>query len=378
MEGLVMTMVVELPEQYGHYDVGKAVMRGAESCCQELWIDGNPVPITKNLSMRTDKPVHALKYVFTPGIDYIPERAFADAPSGLKIKSITLPEGLKRLKNSCFYHCHFGGNLILPDSLQRIYADALDCQIDGVFHLPPTVKYISSLPKSENGKAEIILPEGMLSFTPESIITDHLHIPSTLKECRPRSYYSRSWDVHRITIAPGNPYLIIRDDKLVSLIEEKKEKLKKMDELSWNALLDQAFEGSGLERHQQYDGKTLYVKLTENEGISFRLGGKMTSAKAEQAFYIASRFHSLINDTFSGKKDHLRLNRYYTVPQRKCLFTQVFNNGIVNIEISVTGGKEEMWETFILSQRFFSCVCHLISDIEKKYGHNHLHFNIIH
>jgi len=378
MEGLVMTMVVELPEQYGRYDVGNAVMRGAESCCQELWIDGNPVPITKNLSVQSEKPVHALKYVFAQGVDYIPERAFADAPSSLKIKSITLPEGLKKLKNSCFYHCYFEGNLILPDSMERICADALDCQVDGVFHLPSTVKYISSLPKSENGKAEIILPEGMLSFTPESIITDHLHIPSTLRECHPRSYYSRSWDVHRITIAPGNPYLIIRDDELVSLIEEKKEKLKKMDELSWNALLDQAFEGSGLERHQQYDGKTLYVKLTENEGISFRLGGKMTSAKAEQAFYIASRFHSLINDTFSGKKDHLRLNRYYTVPQRKCLFTQVFNNGIVNIEISVTGGKEEMWETFILSQRFFSCVCHLISDIEKKYGHNHLHFNIIH
>ena len=103
MEGLVMTMVVELPEQYGHYDVGKAVMRGAESCCQELWIDGNPVPLTDCLSMQSDKPIHALKYVFTPGIDYIPERAFADAPSGLKIKSITLPEGLKRLKNSCFY-----------------------------------------------------------------------------------------------------------------------------------------------------------------------------------------------------------------------------------------------------------------------------------
>ena len=377
MDNLVMTMVVELPLHYSRYDVGDAVMRGAESCCQELWIDGNPVPITKNLSLRTDKPVHALKYVFAPGVDYIPERAFADMPSSIIIRSITLPEGLKRLKNSCFYHCHFEGNLILPDSLDRICADALDCKVDGVFHLPNTVKYISSLPKSEDGKAEIILPEGMLGFTPERIITDHLHIPSTLRECHPRDY-SRSWDVHRITIAPGNPYLIIRDDELVSLIEEKKEKLKKMDELSWNALLDQAFEGSGLERHQQYDGKTLYVKLTENEGISFRLGGKMTSAKAEQAFYIASRFHSLINNTFSGKKDHLRLNRYYTVPQRKCLFTQVFNNGIVNIEISVTGGKEEMWETFILSQRFFSCVCHLISDIEKKYGHNHLHFNIIH
>ena len=161
MDRLMMTMVVELPLRYGHCNVGAAVMSGADSCCQELWIDGNPVPITKNLSLKSDKPVHAIKYVFSPGIDYIPVGAFMHAPYDMQIKSISLPDGLKRLKNSCFYHCHFEGNLILPDSLERICADALDCQVDGVFHLPSTVKYVSSLPKSENGKPEIILPEGI-------------------------------------------------------------------------------------------------------------------------------------------------------------------------------------------------------------------------
>lgn len=376
MDILVMTMVVELPEQYGHYDVGKAVMRGAESCCQELWIDGNPVPITKNLSMRTDKPVHALKYVFTPGIDYIPERAFADAPSGLKIKSITLPEGLKSLKNSCFYHCHFGGNLILPDSLQRIYADALDCQIDGIFHLPPTVKYISSLPESENGKAEIILPEGMLSFTPESIITDHLHIPSTLKVCRPRSYYSRSWDVHRITIAPGNPYLIIRDDKLVSLIEEKKEKLKKMEELRWNAHIDAAFSGTGLEIRKQYDGKTLSVALLDKSRMYFRLGGKMTAEKAQQAADIAGRFKELA-DVFSHQAEKVEFGRIWVEHQRKkSLFCYAFKSDAVDIELSVEGANDKLRETFILSTRVFSMVTFQIEMIEEKYGRKHLHFTI--
>ena len=376
MEGLVMTMVVELPEQYGQYDVGNAVMRGAESCCQELWIDGNPVPMTKNLSMRTDKPVHALKYVFTPGIDYIPERAFANAPFGLKIKSITLPEGLKRLKNSCFYHCHFGGNLILPDSLQRIYADALDCQIDGVFHLPPTVKYISSLPKSENGKAEIILPEGMLSFTPESIITDHLHIPSTLKECYPRSYYSRSWDVHRITIAPGNPYLIIRDDKLVSLIEEKKEKLKKMEEVRWNAHIDAAFSGTSLEIWKQYDGKTLSVALLDKSRINFRLGGKMTAEKAQQAADIAGRFKALVN-TFSEQAEKIVFGRIYVDHiSKKCLFCYAFKSHAADFEISVEGSNDRMTETLTLSQKIFSLVNRQLKEIEKKYGRNHLHFNI--
>ena len=115
-----MTMVVELPLHYGHCDVGKAVMKDAKRCCHELWIDGNPIPITDCLSMESDKPVHAIRYVFAPGIDYIPARAFLEAPSDMRIKSISLAEGMKTLKNSCVYHCHFEGNLILPDSLRIV------------------------------------------------------------------------------------------------------------------------------------------------------------------------------------------------------------------------------------------------------------------
>ena len=377
MEGLVMTMVLELPSRYGpgRYDVDQAVMRGAGCCCQELWIDGNLVPIKQYMSIRSDKPVHALKYVFAPGVDYIPAGAFSEAPSDMLIKSITLPDGLKKLKNSCFYHCHFEGNLILPDSLERICADALDCKVDGVFHLPSTVKYVSSLPKSENGKAEILLPEGMRSFTPESIITDHLHIPSTLRECHPR-WYSRSWNVHSITIAPGNPYLIVRDDKLVSLLDEKKAKLKKMEELSWNAILDSAFEGSGLERKQQYNGKTLYVKLTENRNIYFRLGESMTPAKAQQAADIARRFKELA-DVFSQQAEKVEFGRIWVEHQRKkSLFCYAFKSDAVDIELSVEGANDKVRETFILSTRVFSMVTFQIERIEEKYGRKHLHFTI--
>ena len=375
MEGLMMTMVVELPLHYGHCDVGKAVMKDAKCCCNELWIDGNPIPVTDCLSMESDNPVHALRYVFAPGFDYIPARAFMDAPSEMRIKSITLPDGLKTLKNSCFYHCHFEGNLILPDSLERICADALDCKVDGVFHLPSAVKYVSSLPKSENGKAEILLPEGMRSFTPESIITDHLHIPSTLRECHPR-WYSRSWNVHSITIAPGNPYLIVRDDKLVSLLDEKKAKLKKMAELSWNAILDSAFEGSGLERKQQYDGKTLYVKLTDNRNIYFRLGESMTPAKAQQAADIAGRFKELA-DVFSHQAEKVEFGRIWVEHQRKkSQFCYAFKSDAVDIELSVEGANDKVRETFILSTRVFSMVTFQIERIEKKYGRKHLHFTI--
>ena len=375
MEGLMMTMVVELPLRYGHCDVGRAVMKDAKSCCHELWIDGNPIPITDCLSMESDNPVHALRYVFAPGFDYIPARAFMDAPSDMLIKSITLPDGLKKLKNSCFYHCHFEGNLILPDSLERICADALDCKVYGVFHLPSTVKYVSSLPKSENGKAEILLPEGMRSFTPESIITDHLHIPSTLRECHPR-WYSRSWDVHRITIAPGNPYLIVRDDKLVSLIEEKKEKLKKMEELRWKAHIDAAFSGTGLEIRRYYDGKTLYVDLLDKKSMYFRLGAKMTAEKAQQAADIAGRFKALA-DTFSGQAEKIVFGRIYVEHVRnKCMFCYAFKSYAAEFEVSVEGSHDRRAETLTLSQKLFSLVNRQIKEIEKKYGRNHLRFTI--
>ena len=375
MEGLMMTMVVDLPLRYGHCDVGRAVMKDAKCCCHELWIDGNPIPITDCLSMESDNPVHALRYVFAPGFDYIPARAFMDAPSEMRIKSITLPDGLKKLKNSCFYHCHFEGDLILPDSLERICADALDCKVDGVFHLPSTVKYVSSLPKSENGKAEILLPEGMRSFTPESIITDHLHIPSTLRECHPR-WYSRSWDVHRITIAPGNPYLIVRDDKLVSLIEEKKEKLKKMEELRWKAHIDAAFSGTGLEIRRYYDGKTLYVDLLDKKSMYFRLGAKMTAEKAQQAADIAGRFKALA-DTFSGQAEKIVFGRIYVEHVRnKCMFCYAFKSHAAEFEVSVEGSHDRMAETLTLSQKLFSLVNRQIKEIEKKYGRNHLRFTI--
>ena len=371
MEGLVLTMAVELPMSYGHCYLDRAIMRGAKEHCDELWVDNQLIPWSNADVLRPETPNHLIKYVLKPGINYIPERAFAEAPSDMRIMSITLPQGLKTMKNSCFYHCHFTGNLILPYSMERICMDALNCTVDGVFHLPSTVKHISSLPKKEEEKDEIILPEGMISFSPDRIYTRHLHIPSTLRKCET---YGK---ILNITIAPDNPVFILRDGKLINLLDEKREKLKKMDEISWNAMLDSAFAGSGLEMRRYYEGKTLHVKLKGDDSISFRLGGRMTAAKAAQAFDIANRFYSLVNKTFAGKVDQISLRRtYYCLNQKKCLFNYSFYNGIIDIDLSVIGGKDEMMETLILSQRFFSGICHLIRDIEKKYGRNHLRFSI--
>ena len=377
MEGLVLTMTAEVPVQAFHdYQERGVLMSDVREYCDELWLDGQVVPWSGVGSLCPETPVHVFKYILKPGIDYIPARAFANAPSKMRIMSITLPEGLKTLKNSCFYRCHFTGNLILPDSLSRICADALDCIVDGVFHLPAKVKYISSLPVSERIKDEIILPEGLVSYTPERIVTDHLHIPSTLKNCYPRYNYSNSWQVKHISLDPGNKYLIIREDTLVSLLDEKRAKLKKMDEISWNAMLDSAFEGSGLERKQQYNGKTLYVKLTENRNIYFRLGESMTPAKALQAADIAGRFKELA-DVFSQQAEKVEFGRIWVEHQRKkSLFCYAFKSDAVDIELSVEGANDKVRETFILSTRVFSMVTFQIERIEEKYGRKHLHFTI--
>ena len=377
MEGLVLTMTVEVPVQrfYGYQGRG-VLMSDAQKYCDELWIDGHLVPWSDVGNLCPETPVHVVKYILKPGIDYVPAGAFSHTPSDMQIRSITLPEGLKTLKNSCFYKCHFTGNLILPDSLERICADALDCTVDGVFHLPAKVKYISSLPVSERNKDEIILPEGLVSYIPERIVTNHLHIPPTLKICHPRYYYSGNWQVRRITLDPDNKYLIIRNDELVSLLDEKKAKLKQMEELSWNAILDSAFEGSGLERKQQYNGKTLYVKLTENRNIYFRLGESMTPAKAQQAADIARRFKELA-DVFSQQAEKVEFGRIWVEHQRKkSLFCYAFKSDAVDIELSVEGANDKVRETFILSTRVFSMVTFQIERIEEKYGRKHLHFTI--
>ena len=294
MERLELTMTVELPMSYGHCNLDRAIMHAAKEYCDELWIDNQLIPWSNADVLQPETPIHFIKYIFKPGVDYIPEGAFSSAPSSMRIKSITIPEGIKKLKNSCFYNCHFTGDLILPDSLERVCADALHCKIDGVFHLPATVKYISSLPEAEETKDEIILPEGMVSFTPARISTRHLHIPSTLKKCEAR-YGGRNDKILRITIAPDNPFFILRGDTLINLQDEKREIIKKLKDISRDAMLEKVFGDAGLS-FRRYE-KDLTFPFQGNGYLSVHYTGDMTLQKANQVADIASRFKRLIDSS---------------------------------------------------------------------------------
>ena len=102
----------------------------------------------------------------------------------------------------------------------------------------------------------------------------------------------------------------------------------------------------------------------------------MTPARAEQAADIARRF-KVLADGFQKEKAQLHFGRLYYVPRKRCLFFYAFNNDAVNIELSIEGGRDELMETFILSQKYFSLVTRQVKEIEKKYGRNHLRFSFI-
>ena len=102
----------------------------------------------------------------------------------------------------------------------------------------------------------------------------------------------------------------------------------------------------------------------------------MTPAKAQQAADIAGRFKALAN-TFSGQAEKIEFGRIYVEHLRKkCLFCYAFKSHAADFEMSVEGSNDRMTETLTLSQKLFSLANRQVKEIEKKYGRNHLRFNI--
>lgn len=71
MERLELTMTVELPMSYGHCNLDRAIMHAAKEYCDELWIDNQLIPWSNADVLQPETPIHFIKYIFKPGVDYI-------------------------------------------------------------------------------------------------------------------------------------------------------------------------------------------------------------------------------------------------------------------------------------------------------------------
>ena len=373
MEGLVLTMTIKLSDsnigKWKYHLEGGLMFKGygLQNICDSLWIDGVMIrPDDANRSSGTsESPLHFIKYQFKSGIDFIPENAFYET-GGFEIKSIVIPEGIKTLKARCFYGRHFAGNLILPKTLERICVEALDnVQVDGDFHIPPTVKYVSSLPAREMGKNEIILPEGMVSFIFDDLDIEHLHIPSTLKTFHSRWDYGDRFKAKRITIAPDNPFFILRDGKLISLVDEKREKLKKLQRITRKAIMTTAFAATDFSFELWY--KEICVHLTGKHRVTVRCPHNVTVEQAGQIVSIAQKYNNLIKE--SGLSDDLQFSTFdYRSQSPGCFFN--YGKGV---DVYYPNGTNTM-EGLCKATAFFKKLTRLADDLKNHYKEKELSY----
>ena len=222
MKPLVLSMDVYMSISMFRTE-GWRLMKNAEEYCDQMWIDGNEVPLERArtwnggvLNPQRDSfykgsGYYHIEYQLKDGVSFIPEKAFR----GAKFESMSIPEGIATLKNECFRSCQFNCDLLFPETLTRICKDAFyDAKIAGVFRLPSNIKFVYSMPDSELIKDEIIIQEGVIRFCPEHVCTRHLHLPSTLHEFRVRYQHPVEDVINDITIDPRNEVLTIENGQI--------------------------------------------------------------------------------------------------------------------------------------------------------------------
>ena len=377
MEKKQLMIEMEMELHGKPYDAYDEIMNNASQYCDSLWIDGKFIDLSlddsgPSASLDKSKRFHHYKYLLKPGIDYIPKDAFSGRYDR-EILKIILPEGLKKLQNSCFRSCHFKGDLILPDSLERICADALDgCRVDGTFHLPSTVKYVCSLPEREVTKKELILPEGMVSFTPSRIIAHHLYIPSTMRECRSRGGCNILAPL--ITIAPNNPYLGLKDGRIIDLQKVKRDKLRELEKLKKKYYLESVLNPVGLTFSFWNNGYEIRIPIDNTHKLFFPRRTWDTKGGAEIVKNIALRLKRLFEDNPSlssllsinwGFNDLLNNQELF----QKELSSKVHLSESIGGKSSFYADLSNMGLSIVDELKQFSQkIIDTIEELQKKYG----------
>ena len=217
-------------------------------------------------------------------------------------------------------------------------------------------------------KDEIILPEGMVSYTPSTIVTHHLHIPSTLKNCNAiRS--SRDGNIQSITIDQNNPVFILRDGELINLNDEKREKQKKMQEISRKAIISTAFEGTGYS-YTLWDSE-IAVTLIGKHRIIVKCPRKVTVEQAEQIVSIAQKYKGLIES--SGYLDNLKFLPYkYQLKDLGSIF--IYSD---NVRVFCANGDQKPMDGLCKATAFFNKLTRLADELMNLYKEKALSYYLL-
>ena len=272
MEGLTIEMTVRLRKNNytNKLFLESALMPYTEVYCDAVWIDDEPIVLDGHFERETQVPIHRFKYQFKNGKKEIPQDAFTN----LDILDISFSEGWLKLKNNCFYSSSFLGNLILPDSIQRICSGALEgVKVCGEFHFPANLKCLSSLPENLVSKNEIVLPEGLHTFTyPGSLKVNNLYLPSTLKEIRINRDVVRFGpdnNIKCVTISPDNLFLSLKNNEVVSILRDKRRKLNKIESTKMLIYMDNVFVNAGLTYNCNWSPPSLSIPVHSNHSVEF-------------------------------------------------------------------------------------------------------------
>lgn len=171
----------------------------------------------------------------------IPRNAFL----GKTFKSLTIPEGIKTIKEWAFSLCSFDCDLILPESVTDVQLNSFNgCKVNGKFRFPNGLLHLDSFPEEITpAMDEIILPKGLISFYADKVTTAHLHIPASLESF---CILESGSNVGRFSIDYDNPHFVHMGDSVINITEERQKKAEQIEHVTKEEMIAAAFADLGL------------------------------------------------------------------------------------------------------------------------------------
>jgi len=173
--------------------------------CTRMKVDGTEVP-PANIYMFDTAGEHTVKFTF-PDKALIPESCFTDNPG---LKSIVIPEGVRKLSTYAFYNCEALESVTLPKSLESAGYDVFSyCIALRAITFPDNLVMSYSLLRNCTGLEEVTLPKNLTNL-PSSTFSGctslkQVDIPQSVKTIESRAFESSG--IVTLTIPSGVTFI---------------------------------------------------------------------------------------------------------------------------------------------------------------------------